>query len=245
MASRTPLDDIAFAGRIEPQILADICASTARRARRLGAARLWDAVVAHIATGCIPGRGGSCAGVPECSTRSAESGWVPALLTGNMTRMADIKLEHFGIGEPLRVRRLRRGGHRPRRARAARRGARRRPLRSAARAASWSATPRHDIACARAAGAKVVAVATGSCRAPARGACAPTCCSTTSPAGGAVGVGAGTEADVSETDAAPGRYAIGRSPSARRGHGTNSSASSRLTASAASGNSSRSASTGR
>ena len=90
-----------------------------------------------------------------------EPGWVPALLTGNTSGMARIKLAHYGIAGRFRF-----GAF-------GEEAADRNTLAqvAVARAAERYGVPpgrclvvgdtEHDIACARAAGARVVAVATG------------------------------------------------------------------------------------
>ena len=109
-----------------------------------------------------PGRGQVLPGVvPLLQAIAREPGWVTGLLTGNMTEMARIKLAHYGLDPWFEF-----GGYgeqaRDRDALA---------CAVVARAvAGYGVTPEqcivvgdtvHDVACARAAGARVVAVATG------------------------------------------------------------------------------------
>jgi phosphoglycolate phosphatase len=92
---------------------------------------------------------------------AAEPGWVLGLLTGNMTQMARIKLGHFGLGGRFAF-----GGFGEM---AADRDALARAL--VRRLGREHGVPpwrcivvgdtEHDVACARAAGARVIAVATG------------------------------------------------------------------------------------
>jgi phosphoglycolate phosphatase-like HAD superfamily hydrolase len=154
--------DIAFTGRIEPLILADILRKHGRSFAAEEEARYWDSVFDHMRRLMRPGRGRLMPGIPALLERIAEEpGWILGLLTGNMTQMARIKLGHFGLdgrfafggfGEmapdrdvlarALVARLGREYGLPPR------------------RCIVVGDTP-HDIACARAAGARVVAVATG------------------------------------------------------------------------------------
>lgn len=156
------LRDIAFAGRTEPLILRDILAKHRIEFSDGDEARFWDAVFDAMRTRLKPPRGRLLAGVEPLLDRiGMERDWVVGLLTGNMTEMARIKLERFGIhgrfafgafGEQAADRDalacdvVGRVGHR------------------------YGVPPSrcivvgdtvHDIACARAAGARVAAVATG------------------------------------------------------------------------------------
>jgi len=156
------LRDIAFAGRIEPLILADILRKYGRRLTHEEEARFWDLVFGHMRRLLAPGRGRMMSGVTELlDAIAAEPGWVSGLLTGNMTQMARIKLGHFGLLDRFAF-----GGYGEM---AASRDALARELvRRVGR--DYGVPPRrcivvgdteHDIACARAAGARVIAVATG------------------------------------------------------------------------------------
>ena len=156
------LKDIAFSGRIEPLILADILRKHGRTFDERDEAGYWDSVFTHMRRLLHPGRGRLMPGIPALLDRiAAEPGWVLGLLTGNMTQMARIKLGHFGLkgrfafggfGEmgPSRdalatslVRRLGREFGIP-------------PGRCIV-----VGDTEHDVTCARAAGARVIAVATG------------------------------------------------------------------------------------
>jgi len=157
-----PLDDIAFAGRVDTRILGDILAKHGAEPTHGLVQRFWDSLVVHMRAVLHPGRGRLMPGVPALlDAIAAEPAWGMALLTGNFTRMAELKLRHFGLdgrfafgafGEEaenrdalacLAVQRV---------------------------AERWRLPPErcivvgdtvHDIACARAAGAHAVAVATG------------------------------------------------------------------------------------
>ncbi|HKQ57880.1 MAG TPA: HAD family hydrolase, partial [Candidatus Eisenbacteria bacterium] len=92
------LKDIAFAGRTDPLILADILAKHGRGFVDGDGGRFWETAYGHMRTLLVPGRGRLLPGVPELlQAVAAEPEWVPALLTGNTTGMARIKLDHFGI----------------------------------------------------------------------------------------------------------------------------------------------------
>ena len=158
-------DDLAgvpFMGRIEPLIYADILVRCGRALDGHEEARFWDAVFRHMRRLLVPPRGVLMPGVRDLLGRIArEPRWLPGLLTGNMTQMAAIKLRRFGIahhfafgafGEMagsrdalalLAVERLEESHGIP-----------------AARCIVVGDTE-HDVACARAAGARAVAVATG------------------------------------------------------------------------------------
>ena len=156
------LRDIGFAGRIEPLILADILRKHGRSLSHEEEARFWDLVFGHMRRLLAPGRGRMMPGVTGLlDAIAAEPGWVSGLLTGNMTQMARIKLGHFGLRERFAF-----GGFGEM---AADRDALARALvRRVGR--DYGVPPgrcivvgdtEHDVACARAAGARVVAVATG------------------------------------------------------------------------------------
>jgi len=159
------LGDVAFAGRTEPLILRDILAKHGARFSDGDEARFWNRVFDEMRALFRPPRGRLLPGVEALLERiRGEPEWVAGLLTGNMTQMAAIKLERFGLegrfafgafGEEA----------------ADRNALARVAVERVAR--RWSIPParcvvvgdtEHDIACARAAGARAVAVATGSQR---------------------------------------------------------------------------------
>jgi phosphoglycolate phosphatase-like HAD superfamily hydrolase len=157
------LDGVAFAGRVEPLILADILARHGLTLDPAAEARFWNAVFDHARALLVPPRGRLMPGVPRIVDRVAEQArWVPGLLTGNMTQMAAIKLRRFGL-----ERRFAFGAFgemaRDRNALARLAVARVRDAYGlpGARCIVIGDTE-HDIECARAAGAWAVAVATGS-----------------------------------------------------------------------------------
>jgi phosphoglycolate phosphatase len=157
------LHTIAFAGRTEPLILADILARHRVTFDLEDEARFWDRVFARMREELHPGRGRVLAGVrPLLGALAKEPAWSVGLLTGNMTQMADIKLGHYRLREHFAF-----GAFGEM---AADRNALAKDL--AARLARERAIPpercvvvgdtEHDIACARAAGMRAIAVATGS-----------------------------------------------------------------------------------
>jgi phosphoglycolate phosphatase len=156
------LRDIAFAGRTEPLILKDILAKHRVRFTEGEEARFWDRVFDAMRGALQPPRGRLLPGVgPLLDRIGTEREWVAGLLTGNMTEMARIKLERFGIHDRFAF-----GAF-------GEEAADRNALACVAveRAGRRFGVPpdrcvvigdtEHDIACARAAGARVAAVATG------------------------------------------------------------------------------------
>lgn len=156
------LRDIRFDGRTEPLILADILAKHGLAFSNGEEAEYWNAIFDHMRRLLVPPRGRLLAGAEALIDRvEAEPGWVMGLLTGNMTEMARIKLQRFGLesrfafgsfGEEARDRNEL-------------------AKRAVARVARDYGLPpercvvigdtEHDVACGRGAGAHVVAVATG------------------------------------------------------------------------------------
>ena len=156
------LRDIAFSGRIEPMILADILRKHGRAFGDGEEAWFWNAVFDHMRRLLHPGRGRLMPGIPAVLDRvAAEPGWALGLLTGNMTQMARLKLGHFGLAGRFDF-----GGFGEM---AENRDALARLI--VGRLGRERGVPpgrcvvvgdtEHDVACARAAGARVVAVATG------------------------------------------------------------------------------------
>ena len=159
---RDPLGDVAFAGRVEPLILRDILTRHDAAFSGEEEAEFWNSVFDHMRRGLEPGRGRVLPGVLELLRAvEREPKWVSALLTGNMTEMARIKLGHFGLADRFAF-----GAF----------GEEAEDRNALARIAVTRAGERygvppgrcivvgdteHDIACARAAGARAVAVATG------------------------------------------------------------------------------------
>jgi len=160
---RDDLSRVAFSGRTEPLILADILSALELEFADGQERRFWDAVFARMRELLGPERGYLLPGVLDLlDAIEREPAWMKILLTGNMTEMASIKLERFGLthrfefgafGEMaadrdalacLAVARIAKEHGIP-----------------AARCIVVGDTE-HDIACARAAGAQVVAVCTGS-----------------------------------------------------------------------------------
>jgi phosphoglycolate phosphatase len=168
------LSGIPFAGRTDTLILADVLARHGLEFRDGERERFWGRVTAHMRALMDPPRGGLLPGVrPLLDTIGAEPGWVRALLTGNVAEMARIKLEAFGVYDAFAWGAF--GDEAVDRNELAKLAVRR-------AAERHGVTPErcvvvgdteHDIACARAAGAKVVAVATGSQSSEALEACGP------------------------------------------------------------------------
>ena len=156
------LRDIAFAGRTDPLILADILAKHGRGLPDGEGPRFWEVTYTHMRALLAPGRGRLLPGVLELlAAVDREPDWVPALLTGNTSGMARIKLGHFGIAERFRFGAFgEEAVDRNALARVAVARARERYGVPPERCIVVGDTE-HDIACARAAGAMVVAVATG------------------------------------------------------------------------------------
>jgi len=156
------LQGIAFAGRTDPLILADILARHGRTAADGLAERFWSTACARMEVLLAPARGRVLAGVPALLARIGEEpGWIRGLLTGNTGVMAALKLGHYGLADHFVF-----GAFGDQ---AADRDA---LARSAVAHAgrTWGVPPgrcvvvgdtEHDVACARAAGAQAVAVATG------------------------------------------------------------------------------------
>ena len=156
------LGDIPFAGRTDPLILADILSKHGRAFQDGEGERFWTTAYTRMDALLTPGRGRLLPGVAAMlDTVGAEPSWVTALLTGNTTGMARIKLGHFGIAERFAFGAF--GEEAPDRNALAR-------IAVGRAAAGYGVPParcivvgdtENDIACARAAGARVVAVATG------------------------------------------------------------------------------------
>lgn len=160
---RDDLDGIRFSGRTDPLIVADILARHALTPDAAQLDRLWDSMLAHMRRLMTPPKGGLLPGVPAMlDAVAAEPRWVSALLTGNRTEMARIKLSAFGVGERFDFGTFgEEGSDRDALAcLAVRRAAERHGVPSE-RCVVVGDTE-HDVACARAAGAHAVAVATGS-----------------------------------------------------------------------------------
>jgi len=157
------LTHIPMAGRTDPLIVNDALRHHGLDPDGEGdRAALWAAVVAHMRRLMAPPVGGLLPGVERAlDAVAAESGHVCALLTGNVRPMAEIKLGAFGIWERFAFGAF--GDEAPDRDALA--------IVAARRAMERCGVPphrcvvvgdtEHDIACARAAGAKAVAVATG------------------------------------------------------------------------------------
>jgi len=156
------LTSIPFAGRTDGLIFADMVAKHGLELRDGEREHYWRRVAERMHVLMDPPRGGLLPGVTALlDTIAAQPGWVTALLTGNVAEMARIKLEAFGVYDAFAWGAF--GDEAPDRNELARLAVR--------RAAERHGVPpgrcivvgdtEHDIACARAAGARAVAVATG------------------------------------------------------------------------------------
>lgn len=156
------LASIAFAGRTDVLILGDIAAKHGITIDNGNRGHFFTRVAAHMRVLMDPPRGGLLPGVPFLlDALAAEPGWVSTLLTGNETTMARIKLDAFGVWDRFAWGTF--GEEGPDRNAIARLAIQ--------RAAERHGVPpercivvgdtEHDVACARAAGARAVAVATG------------------------------------------------------------------------------------
>src|SRR5258705_3868843 len=158
-------NDIPFAGRVEPLILADILAKHRLVMVDGDEARFWNGVFDRMRRLLGPNRGRLLPGVlPLLDALAREPAWRLGLLTGNMTEMARIKLDRFGIAGRFDFGGF--GEQAPDRNALARAVVGRvgREHGIAPRRCIVVGDTEHDIACARAAGARVVAVATGGSR---------------------------------------------------------------------------------
>jgi phosphoglycolate phosphatase-like HAD superfamily hydrolase len=157
------LREIAFAGRTETLIVGDILRKHGVGFADGAESRFWEAVYAHMQRILAPNRGRVLPGVLDLlDALAGEPEWLIGLLTGNRTEMAEIKLAHFGLGGRFSFGGF--GEQAADRDQLARQVIRRIEERHGIppeRCVVVGDTE-HDIACARAAGARVVAVATGS-----------------------------------------------------------------------------------
>ncbi|HTR96967.1 MAG TPA: HAD hydrolase-like protein [Candidatus Acidoferrales bacterium] len=157
------LRGIAMAGRTDPLIVADALVAHGLPPGGDGSREaLWRSILAHARTLMDPPRGALLPGVAELLARiEARPGEVLALLTGNVREMARIKLAAFGIEARFAFGAF--GDEAPDRNALARVAVRRAAERCgvAPSACVVVGDTEHDIACARAAGARAVAVATG------------------------------------------------------------------------------------
>lgn len=158
------LRTIPMAGRTDPLIVGDLAR---RHGLDLGHGAeahgpFWDATYAHMRALMTPARGGPLPGVVALlDAVEAEPGWVSALLTGNVPVMAELKLDAFGLWRRFEFGTF--GSEAPDRDALARVAVTRAAERHGVGPERCIVVgdTEHDIACARAAGAHVVAVATG------------------------------------------------------------------------------------
>src|SRR5260221_4327791 len=94
------LAGISFSGRTDPLIAADIFHRHGLAPSEREREAWWASVVANMRDLMTPPRGGLLAGVPALLDRlDRDAGSVAALLTGNVTPMAHLKLGAFGAWE--------------------------------------------------------------------------------------------------------------------------------------------------
>jgi len=157
------LSAVPFAGRTDNLILSDVLRRHGLELADGERERFWDRVSAHMRVLMDPPRGSLMPGVPAVlDVIGGEPAWVRALLTGNVAGMARIKLGAFGVFDRFAWGAF--GDEAPDRNELARVAVR--------RAAERDGVPPErcivvgdtelDVECARAAGARSVAVATGS-----------------------------------------------------------------------------------
>lgn len=160
-----PTEGVRFAGRTDTGLIAELFARHGITHAPADAARFFEAYLRHLRELLPRSRGGLCAGVEEFLDTIARLDSPPrsALLTGNIRRGAELKLRHFDLWErfefgafgddhhdrnELAVIARRRGGEQLGRDLAGE------------EILVIGDTPR-DIECARAIGARCLAVATG------------------------------------------------------------------------------------
>ncbi len=156
------LADVAFAGRTDPLILADILRKHGRTPTTIETDRFWASAVDSMAGLLGTRRGRVLPGVVDLLDAIArDPQWAAALLTGNAARMAEAKLAHFGLADRFAFGAFGdEAGNRDDLARIAVARARDRYGVAPSQCVVVGDTE-PDIGCARAAGARVVAVATG------------------------------------------------------------------------------------
>jgi len=159
---RDDLADIRFAGRTDPLIFADVLAKHGRTLVPGESDAFHATLYARMREVLQPGRGHVLPGVAHLlEAVAAEPAWTAALLTGNNAEMARIKLDHFGLRSRFAFGAFgEEAVDRNALACVAVDRARER-LGVGPRDCIVIGDTEHDIACARASGAWVIAVATG------------------------------------------------------------------------------------
>jgi phosphoglycolate phosphatase-like HAD superfamily hydrolase len=153
---------VEFAGRTDRVILEDILARHGRASDPELVGGFWDTVMERMDEAFPPGRGRVLPGVRELlAAIRAQSGAVTTLLTGNTARMARLKLDRFGLTEWFSSGTF--GDEAEHRDALACLAVERVRLRHGVPAERCIVVgdTELDVRCARAAGAQVVAVATG------------------------------------------------------------------------------------
>jgi phosphoglycolate phosphatase len=156
------LDDLAFAGGMDPLILENILARHGRSLSAAENARFWEVVRVHTQARLEAGQALVLPGVRVLlDAIGREPEWIPGLLTGNSADMARLKLSHFGLLDAFAFGSF--GDEAPDRDALACLAVKRATERwqvSAEQCVVVGDTEK-DIQCARAAGAHAIAVATG------------------------------------------------------------------------------------
>ena len=156
------LRDVAFAGRTDPLILGDITHKHDRPLTDGETRRFWTHAVSAMERLLVPGRGRVLSGaIALLEAIAGEGDWTSALLTGNAAAMAEAKLEHFGLAGRFAFGAF--GDEAEDRDALARIAVARAHVRYGVSPSQCIVVgdTEHDIGCARAAGARVIAVATG------------------------------------------------------------------------------------
>lgn len=159
-------DGFDFAGRTDPWAVSTICARHGLAPADGQVAHFYDVYVEHLRRELHNPHARTCAGVRELLAHFAAqpAAFTQALLTGNVAASSRVKLDHFGLWHHFAFGAFADdSGDRNQLGPVALRRARehlRRDALSAHDLVIIGDTP-HDIACARACGARCVAVATG------------------------------------------------------------------------------------
>jgi phosphoglycolate phosphatase-like HAD superfamily hydrolase len=96
-----PTEGVRFAGRTDTSLIAELFARHGIAGATADAARFFDAYLRHLGELLPSSRGGLCAGVREFIAALGALAAPPrlALLTGNIRRGAELKLRHFELWE--------------------------------------------------------------------------------------------------------------------------------------------------
>jgi phosphoglycolate phosphatase-like HAD superfamily hydrolase len=157
-----PLHDFSFAGGLDPLILDGVLGRHGRALSEAETVRFWEVVRARTQAGLASGRARVLPGVRELLAEiGREPRWVAGLLTGNRSEMASLKLGHFDLLDAFAFGSF--GEEAPDRdalaCLAVERAMER--WRVPAERCVVVGDTENDVACARAAGARSIAVTTG------------------------------------------------------------------------------------